>query len=86
MRTLWIAQLDAAEGCISKIPGRHQLGLDELDDALRCAPKLPFTRDLSPDRGPRYLVWVKIRGLKVRVVLRCTGEDCYRIITAFVDD
>lgn len=70
-------------GTQAKISGKHQLSLDDVEDAL--GGPISQRWDVDPDRGRRLLVRGRVRGRSVDIVLKLLDGErgIWELKTAF---
>ena len=66
---IWVARLDVSPATSEKLSSIHGLDADEIRQQVVCVAGLPFKWHDHPERGPRAILFVQIRGMKVLVVL-----------------
>jgi hypothetical protein len=64
-----VAELFTSRQVRRKLIKDHQVELADLEDAVVCVPGLRGVWDDDPDRGPRVILRVPIRGIPHIVVL-----------------
>lgn len=67
--TVWVARLYASQPTRQKLIEKHQLTVEEVEDAIVCKSGLSFVWNDHPERGRRALIEVAIRSRRVMVVL-----------------
>lgn len=66
---MWVARLYASPTTRQKLVEKHQLVVEDIEDAVLCVSGLPYTWHEHPERGGRALIEVTIRSQRVLVVL-----------------
>lgn len=82
--TVWVAELYVSASTEQKLIHRHNITVDEVEQAVKCVKGLRGRWDVDSDRGVRALIWVTIRSRRVLVVLYpTTAPDVWNLGSAY---
>lgn len=85
--SLWVARLIVSQATATKVNSRHDISVQEIQDAILCVSGLTYAWDPDPERGLRALVKVEIRGHEWVIVLYPVDDprgDVYALGSAYL--